>query len=264
MFLLNTVYYIYNVIIISWRLRKGKKRREKQDMRNLIIESATGLFLKLGYDKTSIRSIAEDIEYSPATIYLYFKESKHRERRELGRGDVEALGGDEPGDAERGAVEDREDVDQHPDDPHDPRLGGRRSGRCHCRNSTARGRALPTAVSRGRTRCPRGRPSRCGRELIGAPARGDEPGGSQRDEPLGLGLQRRHPLLALESGSGPDVEVHAVLGGLGSGTCWKNSRGPARRGRLTPPASLQRSAGAPGVQGLVPGVEAGRAGPAGG
>ena len=53
---------------------KERKEREKQDMRNLIIESATQLFLKQGYDKTSIRSIAEDIEYSPATIYLYFKD----------------------------------------------------------------------------------------------------------------------------------------------------------------------------------------------
>ncbi|QRR00474.1 TetR/AcrR family transcriptional regulator [Dyadobacter sandarakinus] len=53
---------------------KERKEREKQDMRNLIIESATRLFLKQGYDKTSIRNIAEDIEYSPATIYLYFKD----------------------------------------------------------------------------------------------------------------------------------------------------------------------------------------------
>jgi AcrR family transcriptional regulator len=53
---------------------KERKEREKQDMRNLIIESATQLFLKHGYDKTSIRNIAEDIEYSPATIYLYFKD----------------------------------------------------------------------------------------------------------------------------------------------------------------------------------------------
>ena len=53
---------------------KERKEREKQDMRNLIIESATHLFLKNGYDKTSIRNIAEDIEYSPATIYLYFKD----------------------------------------------------------------------------------------------------------------------------------------------------------------------------------------------
>jgi AcrR family transcriptional regulator len=53
---------------------KDRKERDKLDRRKLIIESATKLFLKNGYDKTSIRNIADDIEYSPATIYLYFKE----------------------------------------------------------------------------------------------------------------------------------------------------------------------------------------------
>lgn len=43
-------------------------------MRRRILESAKKLFLDLGYEKTSIRGIAEDIEYSPATIYLYFKD----------------------------------------------------------------------------------------------------------------------------------------------------------------------------------------------
>ncbi|WP_442590984.1 TetR/AcrR family transcriptional regulator [Pedobacter sp. AW31-3R] len=53
---------------------KDRKERDKLDRRKLIIESATRLFLEQGYDKTSIRNIADDIEYSPATIYLYFKE----------------------------------------------------------------------------------------------------------------------------------------------------------------------------------------------
>lgn len=53
---------------------KDRKERDKLDRRKLIIESATRLFLEHGYDKTSIRNIADDIEYSPATIYLYFKE----------------------------------------------------------------------------------------------------------------------------------------------------------------------------------------------
>lgn len=53
---------------------KDRKERDKLDRRKLIIASATKLFLEQGYDKTSIRNIAEDIEYSPATIYLYFKE----------------------------------------------------------------------------------------------------------------------------------------------------------------------------------------------
>lgn len=51
---------------------KDRKEREKKEMQALILEAAKELFLKEGYDKTSIRSIAEKIEYSPGTIYQYF------------------------------------------------------------------------------------------------------------------------------------------------------------------------------------------------
>lgn len=51
-----------------------RKEREREEMKRRILESAKKLFLDLGYEKTSIRGIAEDIEYSPATIYLYFKD----------------------------------------------------------------------------------------------------------------------------------------------------------------------------------------------
>ncbi|MCW3126951.1 MAG: transcriptional regulator, TetR family [Bacteroidetes bacterium] len=51
-----------------------RKEREKLEMRELILEAATSMFLEEGYEKTSIRNIAEKIEYSPATIYLYFKD----------------------------------------------------------------------------------------------------------------------------------------------------------------------------------------------
>jgi AcrR family transcriptional regulator len=51
-----------------------RKEREREEMKRKILESAKKLFLELGYEKTSIRGIAEDIEYSPATIYLYFKD----------------------------------------------------------------------------------------------------------------------------------------------------------------------------------------------
>lgn len=43
-------------------------------MRKLILEAAQKLFLTNGYEKVSIRNIADAIEYSPATIYLYFKD----------------------------------------------------------------------------------------------------------------------------------------------------------------------------------------------
>lgn len=51
-----------------------RKEREKEDLRKKILEAAKGLFLEKGYDQTSIRNIAEKIEYSPTTIYLYFKD----------------------------------------------------------------------------------------------------------------------------------------------------------------------------------------------
>ncbi len=52
----------------------NRKQREKQEMRTLILDAARSIFLEKGYDLTSIRNIAEKIEYSPGTIYLYFKE----------------------------------------------------------------------------------------------------------------------------------------------------------------------------------------------
>jgi AcrR family transcriptional regulator len=43
-------------------------------MRKLIINAAMEMFIKEGFDRTSIRNIADKIEYSPATIYLYYKD----------------------------------------------------------------------------------------------------------------------------------------------------------------------------------------------
>jgi len=51
-----------------------RKQRDKIEMENLILNSAMELFLKDGYDNVTIRKIAEKIEYSPTTIYLYFKD----------------------------------------------------------------------------------------------------------------------------------------------------------------------------------------------
>jgi len=52
----------------------ARKQREKDDMRGLILDAARQIFLEKGYELTSIRAIAERIEYSPGTIYLYFKD----------------------------------------------------------------------------------------------------------------------------------------------------------------------------------------------
>ena len=51
-----------------------RKQREKEEMRRLILQTAMRLFVERGFESVSIRNIAEEIEYSPATIYLYFKD----------------------------------------------------------------------------------------------------------------------------------------------------------------------------------------------
>lgn len=51
-----------------------RKQREKAAVKAKILETANKLFLEKGYEGTSIRTISEAIEYSPATIYLYFKD----------------------------------------------------------------------------------------------------------------------------------------------------------------------------------------------
>ncbi len=68
--LLNSVQYIY-IVIMSIAERK---EREKNEMKQLILSAATKMFLEEGYAKTSIRNIADAIDYSPGTIYLYYKD----------------------------------------------------------------------------------------------------------------------------------------------------------------------------------------------
>ncbi|RFS26412.1 TetR/AcrR family transcriptional regulator [Chitinophaga silvatica] len=51
-----------------------RKEREKAEMRRRIADVAIKMFVEEGYEKVSIRNIADKIEYSPATIYLYFKD----------------------------------------------------------------------------------------------------------------------------------------------------------------------------------------------
>jgi AcrR family transcriptional regulator len=60
--------------ILSFMGVTERKEREKTEMRELITAAAMKMFLEDGYAKTSIRGIADAIEYSPGTIYLYFKD----------------------------------------------------------------------------------------------------------------------------------------------------------------------------------------------
>lgn len=51
-----------------------RRERERHEMRRMILDAAMELFVSEGYEQVSIRRIGEKIEYSPATIYLYFKD----------------------------------------------------------------------------------------------------------------------------------------------------------------------------------------------
>ena len=52
---------------------KERREREKENLRQEILDAARQLFLRNGYENVSMRQIAKKIEYSPTTIYLYFK-----------------------------------------------------------------------------------------------------------------------------------------------------------------------------------------------
>jgi AcrR family transcriptional regulator len=51
-----------------------RRAREKEALRTRILEATSRLMVEEGFESVSIRRIAEEIEYSPATIYLYFKD----------------------------------------------------------------------------------------------------------------------------------------------------------------------------------------------
>jgi AcrR family transcriptional regulator len=53
---------------------KERREREKQDLRQEILDAARELFVRDGYEAVSMRKIADQIEYSPTTIYLHFRD----------------------------------------------------------------------------------------------------------------------------------------------------------------------------------------------
>lgn len=51
-----------------------RRERSRQQTRQAILEAATQLFEREGYEGFSLRQVAEAIGYTPTTIYLYFKD----------------------------------------------------------------------------------------------------------------------------------------------------------------------------------------------
>ena len=51
-----------------------RREREKAETRRRILDAARDLFLRDGFDRVSMRQIADAIEYTPAAIYVHFKD----------------------------------------------------------------------------------------------------------------------------------------------------------------------------------------------
>jgi AcrR family transcriptional regulator len=66
-----------NTAIRGERIRTASRHRreqEKEELRQTILKAAGILFLEQGYDRFSMRHLAEQIGYSAATLYLYFRD----------------------------------------------------------------------------------------------------------------------------------------------------------------------------------------------
>jgi AcrR family transcriptional regulator len=55
---------------------KDRRARQKQLLRQQILDAARELLVHEGYDQLSMRKVAERIDYSPTAIYLHFKDKQ--------------------------------------------------------------------------------------------------------------------------------------------------------------------------------------------
>ena len=51
-----------------------RREREREELKNLILDAAKELFIEKGLDQTTMRNIADKINYSVGTVYLYYKD----------------------------------------------------------------------------------------------------------------------------------------------------------------------------------------------
>ncbi|UII31168.1 TetR/AcrR family transcriptional regulator [Fulvivirga ulvae] len=70
-----------------------RKAKEKEELKKLILQAAKKLFAEKGIEQTTIRNIANAIEYSVGTVYVYFKDKKEI-LHELHTQGFKQLGGD--------------------------------------------------------------------------------------------------------------------------------------------------------------------------
>jgi AcrR family transcriptional regulator len=70
----------------------ARRERERQETRERILDAARELFVREGFEKVTMRAIADRIEYTPTAIYHHFAD-KESLIAELCRNDFRALAG---------------------------------------------------------------------------------------------------------------------------------------------------------------------------
>jgi len=55
---------------------RERREREREEVKTKILDAARELFASAGYEATTLRRIAERIEYSPTAIYLHFPDKE--------------------------------------------------------------------------------------------------------------------------------------------------------------------------------------------
>src|SRR5258708_18680595 len=69
-----------------------RRSRERADTRQRILDAARDMFVRDGYEATTMRAIADRIEYTPTAIYYHFA-NKQTLLTELCRADFRSLAG---------------------------------------------------------------------------------------------------------------------------------------------------------------------------
>ena len=75
--MINSVNLVAEVKSIGDRMSvKERRAREKEELRQEILDAARELLAEEGYENVSMRKIAQKIDYSATTIYLYFHDKE--------------------------------------------------------------------------------------------------------------------------------------------------------------------------------------------
>ena len=66
--------FIFFALQLKTMSTAERKVREKEELKVLILKASMKLFVEKGIDQTTIRNIADAIDYSIGTVYVYFKD----------------------------------------------------------------------------------------------------------------------------------------------------------------------------------------------